>query len=426
MTRNYSVGILVLLSIVMPGLAQVKERPKKERDGPGLEGLKALRNEDPDVRWKAAAVLVRLGPVAKFASKDLREAFREETDLDVKVKMAEAIWAVDRPISSVLTPFLIEALAVKDPEIRIGAAGVLGQMGVRAKVGVPHLISRLKDEAISVRIAAVLALGEIGPTAQKAAEPILAMIHEKEDPLVDSMAAIALGMMGPEVAPLLTKALEDPLQRKRMAAAFALGDLGPVAKDAVPGLVKLLNDKETLGPAIVLRALGKIGAEAKAAAPAIEPFLLAKNPDTRLEAALCVYLVQGDAKHLPIVAKYLTDEKAGVQYEACLVLKRFGVKAKETAPTLRELLKHRDFKIRMAAAVALWSATEKAEESLKVYRATIDNSDNAIRGRTLEYLTEMGPAAAPLLPLIREAARDDNDWVRNLARGLLTKLQDAK
>ena len=66
--------------------------------------------------------------------------------------------------------------------------------------------------------------------------------------------------------------------------------------------------------------------------------------------------------------------------------------------------------------------TGKAEETHKLYEATSDNADNGIRRRTLECLMEMGRAARPLTPLIQEAARDEDDSVRNLARAALAKL----
>lgn len=413
---------LLLLLISFPAVGQDKKEPRKKREEPGLEGLKALRNEDPEVRYKAAAVMVRLGPVAKFASKELREAFRDETNLEVKVKLAEAIWAVERPVASVLTPFLMEALAQKDDVVRVGAAGVLGQMGTKAKAAIPHLVKRVKDKELPVRIAAVLALGEIGPTAKDAAEPLLAAIVDKEDPILDSMIGISLGKMGPGVIPLLQKTVEEASFRRQLAAAYALGEIGPAAKDTVPALQKLLKDDGKGTNQIVLQALGKIGKEANSATTVVEPFLKSKNASLRLEAALALYLIGGQTAHLPIIREYLSDEKAGMQYEASLAIKHYGMKGKEAAPDLHKLLTHKDFKVRMASALALWSVTGEAEETLKLYESTIDNSDNDIRSRTLEHLTEMGEAARPLLPLIQEAARDEDDLVRNLARGLLAKL----
>ena len=53
----------------------------------------------------------------------------------------------------------------------------------------------------------------------------------------------------------------------RRAAARALGDIGPDAKDAVPALIEALEDDEV--SLIAIWALGQIGPAARSAAPAI-------------------------------------------------------------------------------------------------------------------------------------------------------------
>lgn len=416
----------LLLCLVIPLTLAAQEKPpkKKERDEPGLEGLKALRNADEEVRYKAAVVLARLGPVAKFASAELREVFKVEKVLLVKVKMAEAIWSVDRPPATVLLPFLLEAAQDTSSAVRIGALGVVGQIGPKARTAVPDLIKALADPVDSVRIAAIVALGEVGPAAKSAATPLLAAIDEKnKDFLIDTVVASALGKLGPTVAPLLTKTLKDKSSRRRLAAVYALGDLGAAAKEAVPELEKLLAEKDELTQVMVLQTLGKIGSDAKSAAEKIEPFLKSASHPARLEAALSLHLVGGGSKGLSVLMDYLQNDKLGQVYEAILAMKHFGPLAKEAAPALKKKLGDRDFHVRMAAALAHWAVTGKADETLKIFEATIDNSDNGIRRRTLEYLDEMGPAAAPLRALIQEAARDEDEGVRHMARLVLAKLK---
>lgn len=63
------------------------------------------------------------------------------------------------------------------------------------------------------------------------------------------------------------EALENADINIRRAAARALGEIGPGAKDAVPELIEALNDDDI--DLIALWALGCIGPGARAAAPAI-------------------------------------------------------------------------------------------------------------------------------------------------------------
>ena len=82
---------------------------------------------------KQAALLVQLGPVAKFAIPALREALQDKSPL-VRVKVAEALWRIERPPAVVLLPALLDSLKEKDEAVRINALVVLGQMGRAARV----------------------------------------------------------------------------------------------------------------------------------------------------------------------------------------------------------------------------------------------------------------------------------------------------
>src|SRR5207253_10923039 len=55
----------------------------------------------------------------------------------VRVKVAEALWKVEKPAARVLLPVLLEAPADKDEIGRANAANVIGQLGAAAKSAVP-------------------------------------------------------------------------------------------------------------------------------------------------------------------------------------------------------------------------------------------------------------------------------------------------
>ena len=60
---------------------------------------------------------------------------------------------------------MTELLNDEDPVVRRRAAGLLVNIGPKAKVAVPALIAALKDNDKDVRKNAALALGIIGPAA---------------------------------------------------------------------------------------------------------------------------------------------------------------------------------------------------------------------------------------------------------------------
>ncbi len=73
---------------------------------------------------------------------------------------------------------------------------------------------------------------------------------------------------GQEDVSALIHKLKDKDTDVRWRAAYALGRIGPAAKEAVPVLIATLKDKEVRTNAVF--ALGEIGPAAKEAVPALE------------------------------------------------------------------------------------------------------------------------------------------------------------
>src|SRR5207247_2378833 len=155
MMKRLFLSVTVLILATPNGFAQDDE-PVGKKGEPTPDGLKALKNVDPVVRYKAAALLVKLGPIAKFAVPELREALKDDNGF-VRVKVAEALWSVEKTSPTILLPVLLGALKDKNAELRAVVPPVLAQMGSRAKTAVPALVKALKDKEVSVRIEVVAA-----------------------------------------------------------------------------------------------------------------------------------------------------------------------------------------------------------------------------------------------------------------------------
>src|SRR5262245_55503051 len=140
--RLFFQAMLVVVLTATWAPAQDDDDVKKDSSFP--DGLKALKNPDPVVRYRAAAVLVKLGPVGKFAVPELREMLKDENGF-VRVKAAEALWVIEKTSPSVLLPVLLAALKDKDAELRAAAPPVIAQIGPKAKPAVPGLTRALKD-----------------------------------------------------------------------------------------------------------------------------------------------------------------------------------------------------------------------------------------------------------------------------------------
>ena len=78
-------------------------------------------------------------------------------------------------------------------------------------------------------------------------------------PIERRKVAIALVKIGPAAVPALIGALKDKDGYVRQSAAYALGRIGPVAKDAVPALQAITkNDPERAARKAAAMALKKI------------------------------------------------------------------------------------------------------------------------------------------------------------------------
>ena len=219
------------------------------------DGLKALKHPDAEVRYQAAALLVKLGPVGKIAVPELREAL-QDTNGFVRVKAAEALWAIEQTSPTILVPVLTQALKSKDLELRAAAAPVLGKMGAKAKSAVPVLIEALRDKDDGVLLEIVAALGEIGPAAKDSAPALLKMVGEEDRGIIEPFVVAALGNMGPGVVDDLVKALPDKAIQRRRVAAEALGMIGPKAQSASKQLAVTLKDGDGLVRRQAAKALG--------------------------------------------------------------------------------------------------------------------------------------------------------------------------
>jgi HEAT repeat protein len=456
MPMKTTLAVCLSLATAWAGPAQAQP-DRKGLDVP--DGLKALKHPDPKVRYESAALLLRLGPVAKFAIPALHEALMDSSGY-VRMKAAEALWHVERTPPRVLLPVLVDGLRDKAAPVRINALVVLGQMGSAAKPAVPSIARTLKDDDMDVRMEAVLTLSELGPAARETVPDLLAVLKDDELRLLEPLVSVALGNIGrPAVEPLL-KSLVAKDVRLRRTAAYALGLVGPKAPEAVPALTEALLDGESDVRALAAKALGRIGPEAKTAAPRLAAALKDKEAAVRIHAALALRQTDGRDDGLPVLTEALKAKEAHVREQACLALSGFGGKAASAVPALVELalrdatpkvrssaaealgkigppadvfdrlgaaLKDEDEQVRLSVALALWG---KGKASLRadlvtVATAALKSQSASIRKRAAVVLGEFGAEAREAVPALVEALRESDATVRQAAAAALRRVDPA-
>ena len=232
----------------------------------------------------------------------------------------------------------ITALKTDDPHTRMEAANALGFRRENAAEAVPALIDALEDSYEPVRRNAIYALGAIG---ELAVEPLMdALDAEKEafemEPILHICdAAHGLAVIGAPAVPALMNRLEDERENVRASAAYALGEMGPVAAEAVDALIALLTDESEEVRRHATSAVGMIKVPTSKTVPALVKIL--RNPeDTDLAffAAQALTRIGPDATQaVPALRDALMSESAYVRGFSAEALSRIG-----TAEALQALV----------------------------------------------------------------------------------------
>jgi hypothetical protein len=139
------------------------------------------------------------------------------------------------------TPTLVHYCPPRPADAPFGRALATALLDGLAQLWGPQTATQaLEDESADVRWAAARVLRYLGP--EEGVIPALVRALGDEDEGVRMAAVFALGDMGPEAVPGLIQALEAEDAEVREAAATVLGEIGPEAAEAVPALIETLDD----------------------------------------------------------------------------------------------------------------------------------------------------------------------------------------
>lgn len=418
-------------------LGSIRPKPLPDAAVPVL--LTLLKDEKQSVRIDAARVLSGVRPDAGETIDALVNALRDEEDDYIRIEVAQALTGVVpereaieafvkslretdnsfvaetardalRRMGAPAVPILLESLRGNDPVIRPKAIRALIDLGAQANAAIPQLIEALGDKDVKVRAVAAVALGKF--KSSDGLQPLVRALQDS-DPLVRGNAAYALGDLGSKAktaVPALIELMQDNAgyfdtrgvhsQRTKAVgqiAVKALGAIGPDATTAVPALVEILQDEKRLAddyfkddsfPCSVVVALGGIGPDAQAAVPALARIV-------------------GDNK------RYDETRAAAVE-----TLVRMGPPAKAAVPVLLEVMEKERYRpISVQAAGALFRINSNPE-ALQALIDLVQADPSEIRAKdavryeskkvqrdAIRILGEIGPAAKPAVPVLREFIR---------------------
>jgi HEAT repeat protein len=344
-----------------------------------------------------------------------------------------------------------EILADENPRVRNLAAVALGAIGPD-KTLVPALVEALKDESSEVRYWAATALRD--SAAKEAAPALLALV--KQAPLATRREALTLlGQVKPaskEVVSELIRIVKHETDLDLYSRAVtALGDIGPSAKDAIPALVEALKNESWPFQQGVIRAVGAFGQDARPAVPALLKALNDDNPEIRVYAAASLWQIERRSERvLPVVlaalqgspstpqsdgdnvamrvpghgASALSDLPAPVlpanfNYVHVLALKVLcQVEPKTGYPLLCKAIQAKESDSRLSAILTAGELGPEAKEAVPALIQVLrDKNDWHVQAA--QSLGQIGRAAASALPAFREAAKEDDPFVRRAAHSAI-------
>ncbi len=200
--------------------------------GPGAQPatgdlLRAIRQDGASVRRHAAAALGAIGAkIGPDAVEQLIDTMSNDPSQPVREDAVIALGKL-KPFAAKTAPAIANALAAKRIAARVAAARSHWLLTGRTDVAMPVLIEQLGNVLGVFDAAAVL--GEIGPPAAPQAVDPLAALLDSDDADVRLAAAAALGKLGPQARRAdkrLRGLLEDEDPQVRQAAAESLKSLG--------------------------------------------------------------------------------------------------------------------------------------------------------------------------------------------------------
>jgi HEAT repeat protein len=384
---------------------------------------RATVDQDASVRSQAALAMGRIGWNGTVAVPTLVRLLTD-SDTDVRKKAATALGLCAlKPEKAV--PALAKALHDENANVRAEAALALAEYGVAARTAAPALAEALQDEKEWPSLAASNTLLEIG--GDPAAIGALAKVLKDSRASRRAAAASILQSCGPGAANALSNCLGDSDPKVRRAAYASLAYLGEAGKAAVPGLIEMTKDQDANTRSFALGCLERVGPPATVVAAA-RPALHDTDPSVRMSAATALgNLGSVAAAAAPDLLSLTKDANAQVRISSALaVCKAAPGHVEDVLPVIRAELTGSDLQNRVAAATAMLELPGQSAAALKVLREILETTKNGgDRLTAVQALRAPGAPASEVIPLIREALRDEDIGVNNEAIAVAADLGPA-
>ena len=230
----------------------------------GKPGIDALSEVCKHSQWQVRRAAVdSLGMMALPEVVPTLNRMVPDQEPRVRVAAAMAIAKVGPAAKSSITP-LVNGLGDANDEVRESSAIALARIAPGNDTAIPAIVKALREGDARTKAGASMAIARLGPLAPAAVDPLISALKDADQSVVTT-ARLALVKLGYEAVPGLVKALRGDDVESRVLVMGVLGQIGPDAAAAADMLVYLLQDPSQKVRDSAVYALGQLGTEAKAA-----------------------------------------------------------------------------------------------------------------------------------------------------------------
>jgi HEAT repeat protein len=270
---------------------------------------------------------------------------------------------------------------------------------------VARLLKQLYSAVKTERVAAMKALGNRG-TAGKDAVPVLIERLCRYPADEADLAARVLAQIGAPSVPELVKALDDPSPAVHKRALWALGVIGPDAREAVQPVSNFLTDKDATIRSLAAVVLGEMGPQGRPAIPQLVKALRDADPQVRAWAAMALHDIGPET--LGYLLALVNDGDLAVRLSAVQALPAFQ-ESGEVVPALVGALKDPNRQVRAAAAAGLVQLGPDAQIALPDLVENLKENDLELQTRALTAILAIGsPRDVELLDTL--GSINDQSW----------------
>jgi len=380
--------------------------------GLGAALAEGLSRENVGLHERTVEVIREMGSGGRTAALALADVVRNGT-WKQREPAVRALGNIGQP--EIAVPILLEVLEGRfGTERRMHAAKALTAYGNRARDAIPILIRILPETHVSSTCHggflkkhvtdgigwAAEALGGFGPLAAEAVPGLIDLFHRSRYPA--RMASLALAKIGEPAIPDLLRILDEEDQtrpgmpqdtwwRVRQAAMHALSRMDGCAERRLPTLRRGIEDADSIVAGHAASGLTRLAPGSREAIRVLSAALLDEEIPTRTRVKWLVAVRKmEDARLLPVV--------------------RAARGAKDNEVRLFATYAH--YRLANDPAVYL-------EELLKQLRT----GNSRERQFAADYLGGLGPKAAPAIPALEEAVKDERWSIRSSAKDALKKIR---